>query len=62
MKLAFKGYLKHGIIRLISISYLSSHDGKLEVPEQFNDDHIRNAVIEPDKKVEVLCWAEIPGG
>ena len=52
MKLAFKGYLKYRIRRLRSISYVSSHDGKLEVPEQFNDDHIRNAVIEPDKKGE----------
>ena len=52
MKLAFKGYLKGEIRSLWIFSYVSSHDGKLEVPEQFNDDHICNAVIEPDKKGE----------
>ena len=34
------------------VYYIFSHEGKPEVPEELNDDHVCNTVIEPDKEGE----------
>ena len=51
MKLSLTGYLVVKVVEKIHILFLDSlHNGKSEVPEELDDGHVRNTVVEPDNK------------